>query len=226
MIRTSLPLRESTVNKKPHISTGVTLKAREHVLALSLCCWAISKDLVYLFCLLFWCYAKTSCNSSYTASPMAQFWEPQYFNFSAGWTSWTTLKPQRNSLGLQVQFQGSQPITPQKTYGTESDCSNGISWTLRITLHQQNKIKEHENNSIHPDIWKSKMQLILTFHSWDWTVCFSFIPENISSKTIPRLQRSTAEVHSISLWSPAWARQFCNSASGARYPSVWMYFTS
>lgn len=66
----------------------------------------------------------------------------------------------------------------------------------------------------------------LTFHSWDWTVCFSFIPENISSKTIPRLQRSTAEVHSVSLWSPACARQFCSSASGARYPSVWIYFTS
>lgn len=78
-------------------------------------------------------------------------------------------------------------------------------------------------------IWckqKCPQQLSLTFHSWDWTVCFSFIPENISSKTIPRLHRSTAEVHSVSLWSPACARQFCSSASGARYPSVWIYFTS
>lgn len=74
--------------------------------------------------------------------------------------------------------------------------------------------------------WEYPQQLSLTFHSWDWTVCFSFIPENISSKTIPRLHRSTAEVHSVSLWSPACARQFCNSASGARYPSVWIYFTS
>ena len=59
-------------------------------------------------------------------------------------------------------------------------------------------------------------------------VSLSLIPENISNRMIPRLHRSTADVQpeSTSISTPAWARLFWSSASGARYPSVWMYLTS
>lgn len=67
-----------------------------------------------------------------------------------------------------------------------------------------------------------------TFHFFERTVSLSLIPENISNRMMPRLHRSTPAVQpeSPSTSTPAWARLFWSSASGARYPSVWMYLTS
>ncbi|PWA14518.1 hypothetical protein CCH79_00011025 [Gambusia affinis] len=61
-----------------------------------------------------------------------------------------------------------------------------------------------------------------TFQSCERTVSFSLIPENISSRMTPRLHRSMAAVQPESPSIPAWARLFWSSASGARYPSVWI----